>query len=411
MTPARSASAPNHVLGLLLTINLVNYLDRYVLASLLAPIQADLGISDARAGGLASAFMVIYMLAALPVGWLADHGRRPPWIAAGIFLWSLATAASGLARNYWQLFLARAAVGIGESCYGTISPSFVEEHFPPERRGRVLGLFSMAIPVGSALGFVAGGVIGQRLGWRPAFFIVGLPGLALAALALRLRDPRSLDELPRVRTPSPVRDYMKLFKIPSFAFVTLAGAAMTFSLGGLAVWMPTYYVREWGLSLARAGSVFGAITVVSGFIGSLAGGWLSDKLARYDSRAYFLVSGLGMLIGMPLAALALLTPEPNLSFAALFTAECFIFLNMGPLNAVIVSVTPTSARSMAFAANIFVIHALGDAVSPTLIGLISDRLGLKLALMGSLGGLGTAGLLCLEGMRHYNADNKRAANG
>ncbi len=408
-TAPSGSSDPRFVLGLLLTINLVNYLDRYVLASLLAPIQKELGISDTQAGGLASAFMVIYMIAALPVGWLADRGGRPPWIAAGIFLWSLATAASGLARSYWQLFLARATVGIGESCYGAISPSFVEEHFPPERRGRVLGLFSMAIPVGSALGFVLGGEIGERLGWRPAFWIVGIPGLILAFFAWRLKDPKSGARTARENPP--LSDYFSLFKIPSFTLVTLAGAAMTFSLGGLAVWMPTYYVREWGMSLGKAGSLFGGITVLSGILGSLAGGWISDWILKFNSRAYFLVSGLGMLIGLPLAASALLTGNQTVSIAALFLAECFIFLNMGPLNAIIASVTRIGNRSMAFAANIFIIHALGDAISPTLIGAVSDRVGLKVALLYSLVGLGFAGLLCLSGLSRYDRDYAQATHG
>jgi predicted MFS family arabinose efflux permease len=377
-------------------------MDRQVLYALLPDIQAELILSDAQAGRLASAFMVVYMVAALPIGFLADRWGRKTWIAVGIALWSAATAASGLARNYRQLFAARAAVGIGESCYGAISPSFVAERFPAERRSRVLALFSMAIPVGSALGYIAGGAIGEAFGWRKAFFIVGLPGLLLTWLAWRLKDPAAAPQ--GAGAPTALSSYLRLFNIRSFALVTLAGAAMTFALGGFAVWMPSFFHRQWGMGVGQAGTVFGGVTVVSGILGSLCGGWLSDWALRFNSRAYFLVSGLGLLAGMPLAAGAIASASLPLSIACLFLAEFFLFLNMGPLNAVIVSVTDLRERSMAFAANIFVIHALGDAVSPALIGLASDRYGLKAALLGACLALGAAGGLCLWGMSYYDRD-------
>lgn len=405
--PAGDASrAARWALGLLLAVNLVNYLDRQVLYSLLPLIQGSLSLSDAQAGRLASAFMIVYMLAAPPIGYWADRGGRRVWISVGVLLWSLATAASGLAYTYPALLAARAAVGIGEACYGAISPSFVAEHFPAPRRGWVLALFSMAIPVGSALGYICGGAVGQRFGWRPAFFMVGLPGLLLAALCARLpeppREPRA-DE-----RPAEFSGYLSLFKIPSFVCCTLAGAAMTFALGGFAVWMPSFFVRQWGMDVARAGTCFGAITVVSGIIGSLAGGWLADRLQAYTSRAYFVVSGAGLLLGMPLAMAALKAPTFAGAVILLLFAEFFLFLNMGPLNAVIVAVTPLRERSMAFAANILVIHALGDAASPWLIGAWSDRLGLRTALVLASLALGLAGAFCAWGLKHYDQDCAQA---
>jgi len=398
------------VLVLLLSVNLLNYVDRQVLYALLPAIQKDFALSDAQAGSLASAFMVVYMLAALPIGYLADRGRRRLWISAGIGLWSLATAASGVARGFAQLFTARATVGIGESCYGTISPSFVAEHFPPQKRAFVLALFSMAIPVGSALGYVAGGALGQAWGWRNAFYLVGLPGLVLMVWSLRLREPAKT-AAPSVREPrSPVASYLDLFRVPSFTYVTLAGAAMTFTLGGLAVWMPSFFSRRWGMSLGEAGTTFGMMTVIAGGMGSLCGGWIADRALRWTSRSYFWVSGLGYVAGLPLAAAALLAPDQRLCVAAMFLAEFFLFLNMGPINAVIVSVIKPQARSMAFAANILVIHALGDAVSPTLIGLASDRWGLTPALLAACGALALAAGFCFLGLRHYDADAGRIGN-
>lgn len=396
-------------LGLLLCVNLVNYLDRQVLYSLLPLIQTDLSLNDAQAGWLASAFMLVYMIAAPPIGYLADRGGRKLWIAGGIALWSLATAGSGLAATYAQLFFARAAVGIGESCYGSISPSFVAEHFPANERGWVLALFSMAIPVGSALGYVAGGSIGQAWGWRKAFWVVGIPGLILAALALKLREPRETSPHEgKASRSDAVSGYLKLFRIPSFTLVTLAGAAMTYALGGLAVWMPSFFHRTWGLSVGQAGTLFGGITVVSGIIGSLAGGWLADWGLKFNSRSYFIVSGTGLLVGMPLAIYSVLAGSLHSAIAFIFLAEFFVFLNMGPLNAIIISVTDQKSRSMAFAANIFIIHALGDAISPAIIGSVSDRVGLKAALIGALSALGAASAFCLWGAKHYDADLAKA---
>jgi predicted MFS family arabinose efflux permease len=400
-------ASPNGALLLLFFINLFNYIDRQVLYALLPLIKAEFLVSDARLGALASAFMLVYMCAAPPIGWLADRTRRTRWIAGGIAFWSVATCFSGLARGYAQLFAARAAVGIGESCYGSVSPSFVAEPFPAERRGRVLALFSMAIPVGSALGYVLGGWFGGRFGWRAAFFLLGLPGLLLAALALRLRDPRG--EAGASRIPPTLREYAALYRNPSYLASTLAMAAMTFCLGGLAVWMPSFFNRYWGMDVARAGTLFGAVTVAGGLVGSLLGGWLGDRLLKVTGKAYFLVSGTGLLLAMPFGIWSLCAGSLPLTLGALFLAETCAFLNMGPLNGVIVSVTAPAVRSMAFAANIFVIHALGDAVSPTLIGRASDLWGLRAALLGSMAFMGLAGAFCLWGARSVETDSREAA--
>lgn len=404
-TGETTARAARYALIVLLAVNLLNYLDRQVLYSLLPLIQGDLRINDAQAGRLASAFMIVYMLAAPPIGFLADRKGRKFWVSLGVGLWSVATAASGLAWSYLSLFGTRAAVGIGESCYGAISPSLVAEHYPPAKRASVLAYFSMAIPVGSAFGYIAGGVLGQRFGWRPAFWLVGAPGLLFAFLALRLTDPRESSAVKTEPAPtSALRGYARLFRVKSFTLVTLAMAAMTFGLGAFAVWMPTFFHRAWGLSVAQAGTLFGGITVVTGILGSLAGGWLSDLGLKFTSKSYLLVSGLGLLIGAPLAGLAVASGGLKLAVAAIFAAEFFLFLNMGPLNAVIVAVTPLSERSMAFAANILVIHALGDAISPAIVGSLSDRFGLRPALGTACFALAVASAFCFACMPVYDED-------
>ncbi|TBR20145.1 MFS transporter [bacterium] len=396
-------NGPRSVLALLFCINLVNYVDRQVLFALLPLIKADMGVSDAKLGALASAFMLVYMCAAPAVAWRADRGSRVPWIAGGIGLWSLATGLGGLARGYTQLFLARALVGVGESGYGAVSPSFVAEHFPKEKRGGALALFSMAIPVGSALGYVMGGWIGGHFGWRAAFFAAGVPGLVLALLATRLKDPRP--PLPSGAPGPGLRDYLGLYRTKSYLASTLAMTAMTFALGGLAVWMPSFLNRTWGLSVSEAGTVFGGLTVGAGLIGSLLGGWLGDRLLKVTGKAYFLVSGIGFLLALPAGVAAVRSTSYPASLGFLFLAEMLAFLNMGPLNGVIVWVTAPAVRNMAFAANIFVIHAFGDAASPALIGLASDRWGLAPALSATMLFLGLAGAFCLWGAGHVERDS------
>lgn len=403
-----AATMGRRVLVFLIAVNLFNYVDRQVLYALLPDIQAELLLTDAQAGRLASAFMIIYMLVAPPIGYLADRTGRKNWIAVGAVLGSMATIWSGLARGYGSLFAARAACGIGESGYGTTSPSFVAEHFPPERRAWVLSLFSMAIPVGSALGYVLGGAIGHAWGWRTAFLVVGVAGLILSLFSFGLKEPPRA-AVKKDDAVGAIEGYRALFKVPSFALVTLAGAAMTFALGGFAVWVPSFYHRNFGMNLGQAGTIFGGVTVVSGIIGSLLGGWLSERVLRWTSKAHFVVSGAGLLLGMPIAAGAMLAPTSTSSIVLLFFAELFLFLNMGPLNAVIVSVSQQRLRSMAFAANIFVIHALGDAISPAIIGAMSDRMGLKPALVWTCLALGVAGAFCYWGTRHYDRDAERAA--
>ncbi len=388
----------SYVLGLLFVINLLNYVDRQVLYAVFPLIKPELHLSDTQLGALASAFMIVYMCAAPVVGWFGDRTARNRWIGGGVGLWSVATVLSGLARTYPQLLFSRSLVGVGEANYGSLSPSFVAEYFPESRRGRVLAIFSMAIPVGSAFGYVLGGLLGARWGWRAAFLMVGLPGLLAASLATLLKDPRPA---PVAKTSCPGgREYLKLLDNKVYITDTLALAAQTFALGGLAAWLPSFFVRQWGVGVADAGTWFGGVTVAAGALGSLAGGWLGDWGLRRTPRAYFILSGLGLALSVPLGLATLFAGALKTALAFLFFTEFFVFLNTGPLNALIADSTPLSMRSMAFAANIFAIHALGDAASPTVIGWASDIAGLRTALTMTIGALAAAAGLCFWGCRY-----------
>ncbi|NTV48672.1 MAG: MFS transporter [Geobacteraceae bacterium] len=386
-----------YALGLLLAVNLLNYIDRQVLFAVFPLIKIDLNLSDTALGFLGSAFMFSYMLFAPLFGWLGDHWSRTKLACGGLVVWSLATALAGFAPGYRTLLAARATVGVGEASFGTVSPGLVADFFPKERRGQILSWFYVAIPVGSALGYLLGGVLGQQYGWHAAFLLVGLPGLFLAIPLALLRTP------PRggVDAPNPagegknsIASYAALFKNRAFVCNTLSMAAMTFAIGGLAQWLPSFLHRFHSLDVAKGNTLFGATTVMAGILGTMAGGWLGDHWQKRSGKGYLLVSGWGFLVGTPFAVWALLAANLTSCMIAIFIAEFFLFLNTGPLNTVIINVTKPAVRAMAFAVNIFFIHALGDAVSPSIIGWFSDRWELRSALLITPCAMLLAGLLC-----------------
>jgi len=399
-----------YALAVLCAINLLNYIDRQVMFAIFEPVKRALGFSDTRLGILGSAFIWVYLLTAPFVGPLADRFPRRDIIAIALMLWSVATAGAGLATGFWTLFLARALVGIGEAAYGTVSPTLIADYFPPERRSTVLSVFFMATPVGSALGYILGGRIGEAWGWRAAFFLVGLPGLALAALVWRLREPTAAARAGRPLSPSEALGaYGALLRNRSYLLNALAMAAMTFALGGLAAWFPTYLIREARMGVGAANQMFGAVTVAAGVAGTLAGGWIGDRLQRRTRKAYFLLSGIGLLLGVPAGLVAIFQAAHPAAPVFIFVAEWFLFLNTGPLNAVIVNVTRPAVRARAFALNIFLIHFLGDAVSPAILGRVSDAAGLRTALLLAPVTLALAGAFCLAGARWIERDMDAAA--
>jgi MFS transporter, Spinster family, sphingosine-1-phosphate transporter len=405
-----SLSYRRYALGLLLAVNLLNYIDRQVLFAVFPLIKDDLHLSDTALGFLGSAFMLSYMLLAPVFGWLGDRWSRVKLASGGLVVWSLATALAGLAPGYRTLLAARATVGVGEASFGTVSPGLISDFFPKERRGAVLSWFYVAIPVGSALGYLLGGVLGQRFGWHAAFLLVGAPGLLLAIpIALLRTPPRGGDlvagQAPKKQVPG---GYSALFKNRSFVCNTLAMASMTFAIGGLAQWIPSFLHRFHSLDVEKGNTLFGAITVLAGILGTLAGGWLGDRWQKKSGTGYLHVSGWGFLIGTPFAAWAILSPGLTSCMSAIFVAEFFLFLNTGPLNTVILNVTPPAVRAMAFAVNIFFIHALGDAFSPSILGWLSDQWGLRNALMITPLAMALAGLLCFLCGRFVVQDMARA---
>jgi MFS family permease len=380
-------------LGLLLAINLFNYIDRQVLAAVepeiahtLFPDAEKPGASDEvkadagfRMGLLADAFLVTYMIAAPVFGFLAHRFSRWLLIAFGVVCWSLASGASGwdwgpnLAFCYTMLFLTRCFVGIGEAAYGPIAPTVLSDMYPVERRGKILSYFLLAIPVGSALGYTFGEMVSSALGWRWAFYLVVPPGLLLGLWCFMLWDPK--EKSPEESESEPRmhwKDLMVLARTPSYVLNTLGMAAMTFALGGMGFWMPRYLESRQVPDFYGLGprTMFGAILVLGGLLATLGGGWLGDKLRPRFSGSYFLVSGVAMLLGFPMILLLLVTPFP-VAWIFVFLAIFFLFFNTGPTNTILANVTHPSMRAAAFAVNIFIIHILGDVPSPPLMGYLN----------------------------------------
>ncbi|MFI4890460.1 MAG: spinster family MFS transporter [Steroidobacterales bacterium] len=376
-------------LAILTLINLFNYLDRYVVASLFESLKhSTLALSDRQLGLLMSAFLIVYMAAAPVLGALGDRRSRPRLIALGVACWSIATALSGLVGSYVALIAARASVGIGEAAYGTIAPSLLSDYFPANRRGRVMAIFFCAIPVGSALGYVIGGLVDAHFGWRMAFFVAGAPGLALAALCLLLPDPPrgQQDAAVPADAAAPGRavpergsllaatraTYGRLLRHSTYRLSVLGYAAYTFGVGGLAAWMPAFLERIRGMPKAQATVTFGTIVVVTGFVGTFAGGWLGDFCIRYSRQAYLWLCGISMLLAAPFVWAALTTAAPAAYAVYMVIAQFLIFLSTGPINAAIVNMVSPLERASAIALSVFAIHLLGDVISPPIIGALSD---------------------------------------
>lgn len=373
-------------------INLFNYLDRYVVSALVESLKkSDLRLNDAQLGSLMTGFIIVYMATSPVFGALGDRRSRTRLIALGVAIWSVATVLAGLARSFTTLFLARAAVGIGEAAYGTIAPAMLADYYPKHLRGRVFAVFFAAIPIGSALGYVVGGTVDRHFGWRAAFYVAGLPGLLLAALALRLFDPprgAQDEESPSAGVEQRLtpkeggwRGYAELLRNRPYLLIVLGYAAYTFALGGIAFWMPAFLERIRGVPKQQATVQFGLIVAVTGLLGTSIGGWLGDYFLRYTKQSYLWISGLATLAAVFFAIVALVSPAPAVYLTAIVIAEVLLFVSTGPINSAIVNVVAPERRATAIAASIFAIHILGDVPSPPLIGVISDRTSLERAVL------------------------------
>jgi MFS family permease len=408
---ARLLPSPRAALAALTGLNFLNYLDRFIPAAVLPAIVADLHLSGAQAGSMQLVFILAFAVISPAFGWLGDRRARFPLAAAGVFVWSVATVGSGIATTFALLIAARALTGVGEASYTVITPSLISDFFPVDRRGRALALFYAAIPIGSAVGFILGGAINARYGWRAAFFVAGVPGAALAALLLMFRDPvRGSFDAVKAHVPGAARDaWAALRARPSYFFNTIGQVIYTFTVGGLAFWMPTYFVEVRHLPLEKASGTFGLVLVLAGFAGTLIGGRGGDALARRRPDGHFLLTGVAFVATVPFTLLAILHPSPAIFWPAMFVTLLLFFINTGPLNAAMANVLPAEMRGRGFALNTMAIHVLGDAPSPLLIGVAKDHVGLAAPVLVTGLLVVVAGLVVLAGCASLRRDLRAAA--
>jgi MFS family permease len=394
----RRATLPIFALALLTALNFLNYIDRYILPAVQPLIKEEFRVSDTALGALTTVFFVFYMCSAPGIGFLADRKSRKAIIIIGAFVWSGATLLTAFTYSFTALLIRHTIVGVGEATFALVAPAYLADLFPEERRGRVLSLFYLAIPVGAALGYIIGGALGSRFGWRVPFYVCAVPGFLVATAfyfsgAEPVRGAREVVFHAIERTT-----FAGLLRNPAFWTATLGMALMTFAIGGISNWMPTFLERERGIPLARANYYFGIVTVVSGLAGTAVGGWLGDLWLRRSRGGYYLLSAFSVLLAIP-GALFAFYGDPAWIFPALGIAEFFLFLNTGPLNAAIVNSVSAPIRATAIGLNLFIIHLLGDAISPTIIGAISDRSSLRLGFSVTLIAMLLSGCVLLLGTR------------
>jgi MFS family permease len=390
------------ILALLTGLNLLNYIDRMIVAAVLVKIQAPvaeggLAISNTKGGLLFTAFLLGYFVTSPFFGARADKRARKGLIALGVAVWSVATVATGLAGNFWLMIGMRILVGVGEASYATLAPTIIDDITPPQSKNRALAVFYLAIPVGSALGYVLGGFIEARWGWRSAFYFCGGPGLLLALSCLFIVEPeRKLRE-----AKGKVIDGLRtLARLPLFRRAVLGYCAYTGAISAFSAFAPKFLAERYPAYLTNetANKYFGLITVVSGILGTWLGGeWATAQQRRlppvtaqtpYDARenkvvvnALLKICAVGMVIATPLTAACFWMPVPAAFFALAFLAELGLFLSTSPVNAIGLRAVPPELRASAMAAMIFAIHLGGDLWSPTALGFLQDHLNVTVAMM------------------------------
>jgi len=370
-------TAARRLLLLLTGINLVNYLDRYVIAAILDPLGKELRLSDAQLGRLTLVFLLVYMCAAPLFGYLADRLHRPRLVAGGVALWSLATMGAALVHSYPALLVTRSLVGVGEAAYATLGPAMLADGFAESDRAKSFTWFYLAIPVGSALGYGLGGLVAGAWGWRASFLVAGLPGLALALWMAFQVDPErgAMDGARDLGVGESFRTRLgHIFLNRVWLACTASYVAYTFAMGALSLWGPTLLQRRFGVSTARAGLAFGGLAAVTGLVGTFLGGWLTDRWQKRRPDAGAWISGITLLAAAPVVVWALGARSLGAVYLAFFLGMLLLFVNTSPVNAMTVSSLPASVRATGVGLNVFLIHLMGDAISPELVGRRADAL-------------------------------------
>jgi predicted MFS family arabinose efflux permease len=404
--------SPAAILTALTGLNLLNYVDRNMTGAVLPLIVRDFHMSGFRSGLLGSLFMIVYVIVSPVAGWLADHRARLRLAAVGVLIWSVATIASGLAPAFVVLLMARAASGIGEATYAVVTPSLLSDSYPKQKRGSALAIFFAALPVGTALAYVIGGNIGPAYGWRAAYLVVCIPAVILCVVLFLLEEPkRGVQDGGAVPVPVSLKASLRaLAERRSYLYNTAAQAIFTFTLGGMALWVPTFLSQERDIPLATANNWFGILLVISGISGTLVGGHVGDALARRFRSAHFTFSAVATLLAVPFISVAIHSHSQWVLWPCTFIGLFLLFLITGPLQAAMMNVLPSNLRGRGVAVYTVVIHAFGDALSPPLMGLAKDHVGLELPMLGAILMLAVSGMLLLAGRDALERDLATAQN-
>lgn len=371
--------SPGALLAILAFINFLNYVDRTVIGGLV-PFLKDrengLGLTSSQVGLLQSAFMIVHSIASIPLGVLADRYLRKRLIAIGVGMWSVATALAGFAQSFTQIFVARAAVGIGEATYAPAASALISDRFPASERARAMGVFQLGTIVGGGVGLIVGGYVARAWGWRAAFFVVGLPGLVLSILVLFLHER---DPAPKVDKPSlSLRIPLGVpASITALMWIVTAGILTSFFTGALQIWGPTFLLRALfngdKMRINEVNFHFGPIILLAGTLGAFAGSYVADRLeARYPGRGRLLTVAFSVFIASPCVALAFCAHQGWIIYGMLAIGAFFAVFYIGPILAALHDVVPAELRATATGAYFFAIHALGDSVSAWLVGKIDD---------------------------------------
>jgi len=365
-------------LCLLTAMNFVNYLDRYILPAVQEQIKGEFHITDSQIGSLTFWFMVAYMGASPVTGWLGDRFPRKPMIVVAALIIAAMNFWTAGVHSYISLNLRHAALGIGEASFGIFAPALLADYFADDKRNAVLTIFNVAIPVGAALGYLSGGVVAAHHGWRMAFIVSAVPGAVIALLILFfMREPQRAEAKDRKKVDG--RSVRSLLTNKAYLCSILGYAAVTFSLGGISWWMPSFLNRVDGRSLEAAGTIMGGITVVCGLGGTVTGGLLAHWWSKKTSKALYLVPALSAVLAVPPAVLCFFGPK-SVTLPALGVAVFLVFLGTGPVNAATLNAVPAHLRATAMAGQLFVLHVFGDAFSPKIIGIVSDHSNLRMGL-------------------------------
>jgi MFS family permease len=368
-----------YVLAVMVGINFLNYMDRYIAASVAPNIQKELHISDAAVGFLGTAFLLVYAVAAVPFGIWGDRGARKTVIGVGVAIWSVATLLTGFARNYAGLFITRGVVGIGEATYYPAGTSLLSDYFPKELRSRVMAIWGAGATVGIAVGYAGGGIIAEKLGWRAAFFFAAVPGLIFALLAFTMREPlrgavEQTGKAVAKTAEASVSKFVELLKIPTLRATIIAQTLLYFVLASNAFWLPTYLQRRFEMSSGTAGLLAGGVIVAGGLVGILAGGWIADRRARNNPRAHLEVGIVGFIAGAILIVIAIVSPQLPVFVPFFFLTVICLYLYQGPFTAVAQNVVSPALRASSVTLLLLISHVAGDSHSPFDVGLLSDHL-------------------------------------